>query len=79
LCARPDWSLRCAVVTEFKISSFCNWGNCVEVGQAPDGFVLVRDTKDPQRLTSLSFSAAEWSAFVLGAKAGEFDFGTLDH
>lgn len=60
-------------VTQFKISSFCNFGGCVEVGQAPDGTVVVRDTKDPQRARSLTFTQEEWTAFVRGVKAGEFD------
>jgi Domain of unknown function (DUF397) len=58
---------------EFMISSFCNWGNCVEVGRTADGAVLVRDTKD--RAQALTFTDEEWTAFVAGVKAGEFDFG----
>lgn len=58
-------------VTEFKVSSFCSLGDCVEVGQTSDGAVLVRDTKD--RALELSFTRDEWSAFVAGVKAGEFD------
>ncbi len=60
-------------MTEFKISSFCNYGDCVEVGAAPDGVVLVRDSKDVDR-RMLSFTRDEWEAFVKGVKAGEFDF-----
>lgn len=58
---------------EYRTSSFCNLGNCVEVGRAPDGTVLVRDTKDAGRRVALSFTPDEWRAFVLGVKAGEFD------
>ncbi len=57
----------------YKVSSFCNFGECVEVGQLPDGSVAVRDTKDPKRATSLTFTHDEWDAFVRGVKAGEFD------
>ena len=60
-------------MTEFKTSSFCNFGNCVEVGRSADGAVLVRDTKDRAQQT-LAFTADEWTAFVAGVKAGEFDF-----
>jgi Domain of unknown function (DUF397) len=60
-------------VTEFRVSSYCNFGNCVEVGRTPDGLVLVRDTKDDAR-AALSFTDEEWAAFVAGVKAGEFDF-----
>jgi hypothetical protein len=34
-------------VIELKVSSYCSFGNCVEVGRSPEGTVLVRDTKDP--------------------------------
>ena len=57
---------------EFKISSFCNWGDCVEVGAASDGAVHLRDSKDVDRRT-LIFTREEWVAFVKGVKAGEFD------
>lgn len=58
---------------EFRTSSFCSLGDCVEVGQSPDGSVIVRDTKDAQRSQSLTFSRDEWVAFLAGARAGEFD------
>lgn len=58
---------------EFRISSYCNIGGCVEVGRAPDGSVVVRDSKDPERRQSLTFSRDEWVAFLAGARAGEFD------
>ncbi len=58
---------------EYRISSFCNFGGCVEVGQSPDGSVVVRDSKDTERAVSLAFTSEEWTAFVKGVKAGEFD------
>ncbi len=58
---------------EYRTSSFCSWGDCVEVGTGPDGSVVVRDTKDADRGTALAFTRDEWAAFVLGVKAGEFD------
>lgn len=58
---------------EFKTSSFCNFGDCVEVGHSPDGSVTVRDTKDAARSTALTFTSDEWTVFVRGVKAGEFD------
>ena len=61
-------------MTEFRISSYCNFGGCVEVGRsADDGVVLVRDTKDRAQ-EALAFTDEEWAAFVAGVKAGEFDF-----
>ena len=56
-----------------RSAASANFGECVEVGQLPDGFVTVRDTKDPERRTSLTFTRDEWEAFVKGVKNGEFD------
>lgn len=47
-------------------------GNCVEVADLPDGGVAVRDSKDPDG-PKLSFTLAEWQAFIGGVKDGEFD------
>jgi hypothetical protein len=45
-------------------------GNCAEVSAFP-GAVAIRDSKNPQG--SIVFTTEEWSAFLAGAKAGEFD------
>jgi len=45
--------------------------NCVEVAFV-DEAIAVRDSKNPTGPT-LIFTAAEWDAFVGGAKDGEFD------
>lgn len=57
----------------FKISSFCTCGceKCVAVAVTSDG-VYVRDTKDADKAT-LAFTPDEWSVFVKGVKAGDFD------
>jgi hypothetical protein len=60
-------------VIEFRVSSFCSYGDCVEVGRSAEGAVLVRDTKDRAQ-QALAFTDEEWTAFVAGVKAGEFDF-----
>ena len=52
-------------VIEYRISSFCNLGNCVEVGRSPDGSVIVRDTKDPSARHA-HVRPTEWTAFVAG-------------
>ncbi|KKU50220.1 MAG: hypothetical protein A3F53_00960 [Candidatus Zambryskibacteria bacterium RIFCSPHIGHO2_12_FULL_48_10] len=44
---------------------------CVEVAQKPEG-VAVRDSKNRSGAT-LFFTNAEWSAFLAGAKSGQFD------
>ena len=56
---------------EYKTSSFCSGGDCVEVGMLQEGVVAVRDTKDRSR--ELRFSSQEWAAFVAGIKRGTFD------
>lgn len=58
---------------EWTTSTFCADKACVEVAPtlAEGGAVLVRSTKVPDKV--VRFTRAEWSAFVLGVKAGEFD------
>ncbi|HXL90246.1 MAG TPA: DUF397 domain-containing protein [Streptosporangiaceae bacterium] len=62
------------ITKRWRVSSFSGngGGTCVEVAQASDGTILVRDSKDrsnaPHRYTS-----AEWRAFVAGVRNGEFD------
>jgi hypothetical protein len=46
-------------------------GQCVEVADLGEA-VAVRDSKD-RTGPVLIFTTGEWSAFVEGAKAGEFD------
>ena len=59
---------------DWRTSSFSgdNGGSCVEVAFLPDGGVAVRDTKD-RSLAPHRYTAAEWDAFLAGARAGEFD------
>jgi Domain of unknown function (DUF397) len=49
-------------------------GECVEAAVLPDRRVALRDSKQPDGAIQL-YTAAEWRAFVHGAKAGEFDRG----
>lgn len=46
-------------------------GNCVEVAFLAEGAVAVRNSRHPCG-PALVFTAAEWDAFVDGAKDGEF-------
>jgi Domain of unknown function (DUF397) len=56
----------------FRRSSWCTDAHgCVEVAMGEDR-VTLRDVKDPEG-ARLVFDHAEWSAFVQGVKAGEFD------
>ncbi|MFE9404705.1 DUF397 domain-containing protein [Streptomyces sp. NPDC006530] len=50
-------------------------GNCVEVAVLPGGEVAVRNSRDP-RGPALVYTRDEVSAFVEGAKGGEFDYLT---
>lgn len=46
--------------------------NCVEVSVADNHQVGVRDSKNPDGGT-LEFTTAEWIAFTVGVRGGEFD------
>lgn len=48
-------------------------GACIEVARLRSDRVGVRDTKDQGTGPILVFNQAEWSAFLTGAKSGEFD------
>ncbi len=51
-------------------------GNCVEVADLPGGHIGVRNSRDADGAI-LSFTPAEWHAFIGGVRNGEFDaFGT---
>lgn len=56
----------------FRRSSFCAVSGCVEVGRLPDGRIAVRDSKNPNQ-PALIFNGREWTDFLAGARAGEFD------
>jgi len=46
-------------------------GNCVEAAQLAAGEVAVRNSRYPDG-PALIFTRAEWDAFLLGARDGEF-------
>jgi hypothetical protein len=48
-------------------------GSCFEIARLLEDRVGVRDTKDKGSGPVLIFNRNEWNAFLLGAKAGEFD------
>ncbi len=49
---------------------FCQSGECIEVAASGDT-ILIRDSKDPGPVQV--YSAAEFRAFALGIRAGEYD------
>jgi hypothetical protein len=55
-----------------KSSYSTEQGACCEVVELPDGGRAVRDSKNPTG-PALMVTAAEWSAFTTGVRAGEFD------
>lgn len=66
-------------MTESQQQRFLPWrkstasgsGGCVEVAMAGEA-IFVRDSKNPSGST-LKFSETEWDAFLVGARAGEFN------
>jgi hypothetical protein len=55
-----------------KAAASAGNGSCVQVALTADGSIVVRDSKDPMG-PILSYTPAEWCAFLDGAKGGEFD------
>lgn len=55
----------------WRVSSMCDNGACVGVARQGE-FVIIGNTGDPEGLVS-KFTVEEWSAFLAGAKLGEFD------
>jgi hypothetical protein len=55
----------------WKKSTASGGGGCVEVARVGE-MLLVRDSKNPSG-SILSFSRVEWEAFLVGARAGEFE------
>jgi len=56
----------------FKSSKSGAAGHCVEVAFLENNGVGVRNSRDPQG-PAIEYTAAEWDAFLAGAKDGEFD------
>jgi hypothetical protein len=56
----------------WRVARDCDAGSCVRV--APnEGMIVIGDTKNPDGPV-LSYSRAEWVAFVDGIRAGDFDY-----
>ncbi|WP_373280940.1 DUF397 domain-containing protein [Nocardia higoensis] len=62
------------VTGAWRKSSFSgpSGGNCVELAEATDGHVALRNSRDPEGPV-VFYTRPEIDAFVRGAKAGEFD------
>ena len=55
-----------------KATKSNNNGACAQV-RAAEGMVQLRDSKLGEASPILDFTSAEWSAFLDGAKSGEFE------
>ncbi len=58
-------------VTWTKSARSASVANCVQAGPF-DGGIVVRNSNDPEA-GGLSFTPAEWTAFIEGTKDGDFD------
>lgn len=56
---------------DWRRSSGCTLGDCVEVTELVSGVVAVRNSRTPE--TVVAFTRQEWAAFLAGVRAGEFD------
>ncbi|WP_045747636.1 DUF397 domain-containing protein [Actinoplanes rectilineatus] len=68
---RPDFSS-----AKWRKSTGSGDGGCVEVAYV-DGVIGVRDTKDSGSGPILMFNEREWTAFLAGSLAGEFNLDEL--
>ncbi|MFC4562518.1 DUF397 domain-containing protein [Nocardiopsis mangrovi] len=66
----PASTLRGAVWRKSTLSNPS--GNCVEVARLADGAIALRNSRHPNG-PALIYTPAEITAFVQGAKRGEFD------
>lgn len=61
-----------SALTWIKAASSGENGACVELAEAPGGWVALRDSKCPEAQPHL-YTRREMAAFIDGAKNGEFD------
>ncbi len=64
-----------STILQFRTSSRCSKGNCVEVAPLPEGGAAVRDTKDRSQ-RPLVLAVDGWTGFLAAVKNGEFDSAT---
>ncbi|SDK45320.1 protein of unknown function [Actinopolyspora mzabensis] len=55
-----------------KSSYSTGTGNCLEIASSPEGFRLVRDTKDRER-GPLALDTGSWRAFIDTVRTGRLD------
>lgn len=69
----PPLTATPADLTWTKAKASDSNGSCLETARNPKGGRYVRDSKNRGSGPVLSFTDAEWSAFLDGARNGEFD------
>ncbi|MFI2232067.1 DUF397 domain-containing protein [Nocardia testacea] len=57
---------------DWRVSSYTDKHTCVEVAAAPTGEILVRNSNN-RAAGHIAFTRDEFSAWLKGCKAGEFD------
>jgi hypothetical protein len=62
---------------KWRKSSYSANNGCVEVASVGGGGVAIRDSKDRSG-SVLLFQPHEWTAFLRGVQAGEFDADAMD-
>lgn len=60
------------ILKDWYNNSSSNDGSCVDVRFLADGTTQVRHSKKPGAEV-ITYDAAEWDAFISGAKTGKFD------
>ena len=55
----------------WRVARDCDGGSCIRVAPSA-GMILIGDSKNPDGLV-LSYTRAEWDAFVRGIRRGDFD------
>jgi hypothetical protein len=68
---KPDFS-----TAKWRKSTGSGDGGCVEIAYV-GGVIGVRDTKDNGSGPILMFNEREWTAFLSGARGGEFNLDSL--
>lgn len=69
-----DEPIKIVIGTSWRKSSHSTYnGNCVEIGHLDGKIIGVKDAKHHGRGPVLAFTQDEWSVFLSGVKAGEYD------
>jgi Domain of unknown function (DUF397) len=56
----------------WHVARKCDAGNCVRVASSSADTIVISDSKNPDGPV-LTYTRAEWEAFVAGVRDGDFD------